>query len=130
MGVKHLWDSNTAIYYLQKLFPPNAELFIDNLLLTEIPVFSVITEIELLCWKTATSKDLQLLQDFIIDSLVIEIEPSIKLKTVELRKNYKIKLPDAVIAATAFIYDLTLLTRNTSDFRNIIGLKLLNPWDQ
>ena len=130
MGIKYLWDSNTAIYYLQKLFPSNAELFIDNLLTTEIPVFSTISEIELLCWKTATPNDLQLLQNFIADSLVIELEPSIKLKTVELRKKYKIKLPDAIIAATALIYDLTLITRNISDFENIVDLKLINPWKQ
>jgi hypothetical protein len=32
MGIKHLWDTNTAIYYLQQQFPPGAEAFIDNIL--------------------------------------------------------------------------------------------------
>ncbi|MBK8704770.1 MAG: PIN domain-containing protein [Saprospiraceae bacterium] len=35
----------------------------------------------------------------------------------KLRKQYKIKLPDAIIAATALVYDLTLVTRNISDFQ-------------
>jgi predicted nucleic acid-binding protein len=39
------------------------------------------------------------------------------------------KLPDAIIAATALVYDLTLITRNTSDFKNMEGLKVINPFD-
>lgn len=58
MGVKYLWDTNTAIYYLQKQFPPDAEKFMDSLLQNGQPAISTITEIELLCWKTATEKDI------------------------------------------------------------------------
>ncbi len=130
MGLKHLWDTNTAIYYLQQQFPPTAEQFMDALLQYEPPVISAITEIELLCWKTATEKDLDVLHDFIRDAFVIELEPPIKQKTAELRKGYKIKLPDAIIAATALVYDLTLLSRNTADFGGIDGLKIINPWDK
>ncbi|CAN5590942.1 type II toxin-antitoxin system VapC family toxin [soil metagenome] len=130
MGIKYLWDTNTAIYYLQQLFPLGAEKFIDDLLNDEQPVISAITEIELLCWKTATEKDLEVLHNFILDSLVIELEQPIKLKTAYIRKTHKIKLPDAIIAATALVYDLTLLSRNLSDFSNINGLKIVNPWDK
>lgn len=56
MGIKYLWDTNTAIYYLQQQFPPGAEKFIDDLLMDEQPVISAITEIELLCWKTAPKR--------------------------------------------------------------------------
>ncbi len=128
MGVKHLWDTNTAIYYLQQQFPPNAEKFIDELLKDEQPVISAITEIELLCWKTATAKDLQVLQSFISDALVIELEQPIKLKTADIRKAHKIKLPDAIIAATAIIYGLTLISRNVSDFKSIQGLTIIDPF--
>ncbi|HAL83190.1 MAG TPA: hypothetical protein DCO83_13965 [Mucilaginibacter sp.] len=47
--------------------------------------------------------------------------------TIELRKKYKIKLPDALIAATALHYRLILITRNISDFNKIAGLKIINP---
>ena len=50
-------------------------------------------------------------------------------KTIELRKNLKIKIPDAIIAATALTNDLILVTRNTDDFRNMTGLEVMNPWD-
>jgi predicted nucleic acid-binding protein len=130
MGVKYLWDTNTAIYYLQQQFPPAAEKFMDDLVKEEQPVISAITEIELLCWKTATEKDLEVLHNFINDALVIELEQPIKLKTADIRKAHRIKLPDAIIAATALVYDLTLLSRNIPDFSNINGLKSTNPWEK
>jgi len=128
--MKHLWDTNTAIYYLQQQFPPRAEKFIDDLLIEEQPCISAITEIELLCWKTATEKDIEVLHNFIKDALIIELERSIKLKTADIRKQHRLKLPDAIIAATALVYDLTLITRNTKDFDGISGLVTVNPWDK
>jgi len=130
MGIKYLWDTNTAIYYLQQQFPSSAEKFIDDLLKEESPIISAITEIELLCWKTATEKDIEILKGFISDSLVVELEQSIKLKTAEIRKTHRVKLPDAIIAATALVYGLTLVTRNVEDFKNISGLNVVNPWEQ
>ena len=129
MGIKHLWDTNTAIYYLQQQFPPEGEKFMDNLLKNEHPVISAITEIELLCWKAATEKDLKILHNFINDVIVIELEQSIKLKTANIRKSHRIKLPDAIIAATALVYDLILLSRNVDDFKKIDGLKITDPWN-
>jgi len=126
MGIKYLWDTNTAIYYLQQQYPIEAEKFIDNLLQSELPIISAITEIELLCWKSASEKDMEVLRAFINDALVIELEQPIKLSTAVIRKQYRIKLPDAIIAATALVHDLTLITRNTSDFKNIEGIKIID----
>ena len=130
MGIKYLWETNKAIYYLQQQFPPSAEKFIDSTLSDSNPAISSITEIELLCWKTATEKDLEILHDFINDALVFELEKDIKLKTADIRKAHKIKLPDAIIAATALVHNLTLITRNVNDFKNIGGLDLLNPHEK
>ena len=129
MGIKYLWDTNTAIYYLQQQFPPSAEKFIDSTLDVSEPAISVITEIELLCWKTTSEQDFKVLCDFIEKTLVFELEMDIKYKTAEIRKTHKIKLPDAVIAATALVYDLKLLTRNVSDFIDINELDIINPFD-
>ncbi len=89
--MKYLWDTNTAVYYLQQRFPPNAEKFIDELLKENQPVISAITEIELMWWKTATEKDSVVLSNFINDALVIELEQTIKFKTAEIRKARHIK---------------------------------------
>jgi len=60
---------------------------------------------------------------------VLELNENIKNKAIEVRRNYKIKLPDALIAATALVHDLELITRNTKDFENIKELKVKNPWN-
>ncbi|RBY78806.1 hypothetical protein DQ238_11410, partial [Geodermatophilus sp. TF02-6] len=41
-----------------------------------------------------------------------------------IRREAGIRLPDALIAATALIHSLTLDTRNLSDFRRVSGLRL------
>ena len=128
MGIKYIWDTNTVIYFLQQQFPPAAEKFMDETLKDAQPCISSITEIELLCWKTTSDKDLEVLHNFITDTFVIELEKPVKLKTAEIRKQYKIKLPDAIIAATALVYDLILITRNSSDFKNIQGLHIIDPF--
>jgi predicted nucleic acid-binding protein len=129
MGITHLWDTNVVIYYLQQQFPPATESFIDDLLTTSLPAISVITEIELLCWKTENESDINLLKNFIQDALVIELEAPVKLKTAEIRKSTRLKLPDAIIAATAIVSNLTLLTRTSHDFEKIANLKMINPWN-
>ena len=128
MGMKYIWDTNTVIYYLQQQFPPVAEKFMDDLINEARPIISAITEIELLCWKSATEKDLEILHQFIGDAMIIELEQFIKYKAAEIRKKHKIKLPDAIIAATALVYELTLISRNVSDFKDIDGLKILDPF--
>ncbi|MDN3579303.1 type II toxin-antitoxin system VapC family toxin [Mucilaginibacter flavus] len=90
---------------------------------------SAITEIELLCWKNATDADIIVLKNFVADSVVFELEQEIKEKTVELRKNYSIKLPDAIIAATALVNTLTLISRNSKDFVKIDDLLFTNPFE-
>lgn len=56
MGINYLWDTNTAIYYLQQQFPPSAEKFMDHTLKSAQPVISAITEIELLAGKLPQKK--------------------------------------------------------------------------
>ena|SRR6184192_2730331 len=130
MGVKYLWDTNTVIYYLQKHFTEVQEKLIDNVINEFQPAISVITEIELLCWKTATDSDLVILQSFIADCVVFGLEQDIKLETIDIRKRSRLKLPDAVIAATALVNRLTLISRNTSDFKKVTSLQLLDPFSE
>lgn len=128
MGVKYIWDTNIVIYFLQNQFPPTLEYKIEAQLEEGIPCISAITEIELLCWRTEDNNDLKTLRNFINDALIIDLDKPVKYKTAEIRKKYKIKLPDAIIAATAVVYNLTLVTRNERDFKDIDEIKILNPW--
>jgi len=48
-------------------------------------------------------------------------------ETIRIRKESKVKLPDAFIAATSIIHDLTLIADNDKDFLKVPGLKYVNP---
>jgi predicted nucleic acid-binding protein len=48
---------------------------------------------------------------------------------ISIRQKYRVKLPDAIIAATALYLSLPLMTRNVKDFSLIPDLKLINPFE-
>ncbi|MDX2071767.1 MAG: type II toxin-antitoxin system VapC family toxin [Haliscomenobacter sp.] len=55
------------------------------------------------------------------------IEESIVQKVVEIKQQRRIKLPDAIIAATAIVHNCAIVTRNVSDFQNLAGVVVINP---
>ena len=59
---------------------------------------------------------------------MLSITGSIVRQTILLRKQYRMKTPDAIIAATAIVHSLTLISRNGKDFGKIAGLSLLDPF--
>lgn len=67
------------------------------------------------------------MESIINDSLIFNINAEVINHCVSLRKNKKVKTPDAIIAATALTHNCTLLTNNEKDFTNIKGLKIVNP---
>jgi predicted nucleic acid-binding protein len=120
-----LIDTNVVSDYFSASFSDAGMQFMDTAI-DNIPNLSVITQIELLCWKTDAATE-QKVSDFIGDSLVLDISPDVIFQCVKLRKGKKIKTPDAIIAATALAYGYTLITNNEKDFTQIEGLKSINP---
>lgn len=71
---------------------------------------------------------MKLVEEFLNGAELIYIDDLIINKTISLRKKHKkLKLGDAIIAATALVNKFTLITRNIKDFINIEGLICLNP---
>jgi len=116
------------IYFLQKKFGPTEEGIMKSIINGSDPTLSVITEIELLCWKSPSPNEMTLLKGFIGDCYVFELDRQVKLKTIEIRRDYGLKLPDAIIAATALTFDLTLISNDKKGFNKIAALEVLNPF--
>lgn len=129
MNQAYLWDTNIAVYYLQQQLPPYAGNVMDDIAGNSRICFSVITEIELFSWKSAAQFDFDLVNMFVDMSLLLELKKDIRKKASELRRQYDLELPDAIVAATAIVHGLTLITDNTTDFVGIEKLRLLNPFD-
>ena len=71
---------------------------------------SFISEVELLGFKGITNADETKLKLLLKDTFIIDWNNKIKEQTIELRKKYSIKLPDAIIAATSIIYDIPIVS--------------------
>ena len=92
-------------------------------LITDRNLFvSIISEIEVLSFPNITAKDSELLKSFLSECYIVDIEPAIKEITIEIRSKFKVKLPDAVIAATAIYFDLPLFTMDKG-FKKITDLQ-------
>ena len=118
-------DSNAVIDYLSGEIPQNGMAFL-NTVINDTPVISVMTEIEILGFNNPPEIE-YLLNQFIGDSLVVNLDDAVIKTTIEIRKKHKVKTPDAIIAATAMVLDYTLITRNVSDFKKL-GVKVIDPW--
>jgi predicted nucleic acid-binding protein len=119
-------DSNVVIDYMSGQLPRTAMPFM-NSIINETPIISIMTQIEVLGFNNQTEIE-AFLNEFIEASLVIPLNDDIVKATIEIRKKNKIKTPDAIIAATAIELDYPLITRNTSDFKKLSGLKIIDPW--
>ena len=126
MAERYLIDSSAAIKYLNETFSAAAILFLDEIVDTE-SIISFISEIELQVWSPANAEDISIYQSFVAGSLVIGIHAGIIQQTIIIRKMYKLKLPDAIIAATAIDNNFTLIADNDADFKKVPGLKYINP---
>jgi len=120
-------DTNAVIDYLGSKIPVSGMDFM-NAVVDAFPNVSVGTKIELLGFN-APEDHYNTLTQFINDATVLDLTHPVVEATIEIRKKRKTKLPDAIIAATALVYDLVLISRNTSDFKDINGLKVINPHD-
>jgi predicted nucleic acid-binding protein len=124
MGNKYLVDTNVAVDFLDNKLPQKANTFLEN---GEIYI-SVITRIELLGWNGISPKQLVTLSSFISYATEINLEEDVVQTTIFLRKKHKIKLPDALIAATAIAKGFILVSRNEKDFSKISELQFANPY--
>jgi predicted nucleic acid-binding protein len=89
---------------------------------------SIITKIEFLGWGKHTKEGYEKAKEFLGYAKTIQLNNKIAELSIELRRKGKIKLPDAVIAATSLHKDLILVTRNSRDFKDVEGLEIYNPF--
>lgn len=107
-------DTNILLYFL-KGATDVVELISDK----ELTV-SVITEIELLSFPQLTSDSQSQIKDLLKECHIVELNEEIKDLTIEFRKKYKLKIPDAMVTASAYTKKIPLFTgiRNSGRLMN------------
>ena len=120
-----LLDSNILIYAAQ---PEHA--FLDEWLEAPDTTLSAISITEILGYEGITSDDEELFEAMFAQLIMQPVSETILYRAAGLRRVRKIKLGDAIIAATALETDRQLVTRNEQDFRGIQGLRVINPFTE
>lgn len=116
-GIDFVADTNILLYTLE------GHSGIESLLHYSFAV-SVISEIELLGKHEITSEETRIITELLADCSLIELNNPIKNRAIQLRQKQKIKLPDALIAATAIELQIPLVTADKR-LERIEGLNCL-----
>ena len=122
MGLKLLLDTNAII----ALFNENIKLVKATDDAEDISI-SVVNELEFKSFPNLSLHDKELFDTFVSMINVFDLCASdiiLKNKIVELRNTYRLKLPDAIVAATAIINNIVLVTAD-NDFKKVKELQLI-----
>jgi predicted nucleic acid-binding protein len=122
-----LIDTNILIYVFSNQLSPALSKQMNHFFQNSFNI-SVINQMEFLGWKEASSEQFQQATDFLSHARILSLDSTVIDKTIELKRQIKIKLPDAIIAATCLVNRLGLLTRNVKDFESIETLNVINPF--
>lgn len=124
--MNYLVDTNILIYHTA-----GSQVtinFIGDLIARKAINISILTKIEFLGWDKHTPEGFEKCKQLIECANIHAIDDNVADKAIALRRKARIKLADAVIAATAIIHNLKLATRNVDDFKEIEGLEVINPF--
>jgi len=120
-------DTNILIYHLAGVLNDQAEATLADALENGSYV-SIITRIELLGWRKHSPDSLKAVEALLQSVSEIPLHEEIIHLCISFRQNYPIKLPDAIIAATAQYAKVPLMTRNMADFERVPELKMVDPF--
>lgn len=118
-----LLDSNILIYLRDPAF---GEKIVNQLDGSRLHTCNVIIA-EVLGFKEIEYMDAKYFENLFAVMKNHPFDEAATRKVIELRRSVNIELPDAIIAATALVNNLTVWTRNDDDFKKIPGLRLFNP---
>lgn len=117
-GNKLFVDTNILLYFL------NGDQEVIEMISDKDLIISFITELELLSFPKISVDSEETIKGLLKNCTIVEINPEIKDLTIEFRRKSKLKLPDSIVAATAFYFKLPLLTAD-KQFRTVGELEII-----
>ena len=125
-GNKLLLDSNIAIYLSKKSLTVS-----DFAKSNDVLLVSLVTYMEVVGYKFTNETEEEFTNALFGLLEQLPITQAIAEQVVVYRKIRKIKLPDAIILATAYEHGCQLVTRNVSDFMGLEkGVVIVNPFEK
>jgi predicted nucleic acid-binding protein len=117
-GIDYLIDTNILIYIIKG--NPKVEYFAKS----EILAISYISEMEVLGKYQVSEAEKQTIADVLENCCIFEMDTQIKQYAINIKQQIKMKLPDAIVAATAIKNNLSLVTAD-KDFKKVANLDLV-----
>jgi predicted nucleic acid-binding protein len=118
-----VFDTNVLIKYINKL---PGFIDIDTLFTGEQQFVSVVTRMELLAFPALTVTERERIMRFLQTVFIVPLTERVETDAIEIRRAFRPKLPDAIIAATARVLGATLVTGDGPlAKKNIPGLPLI-----
>lgn len=127
MGTRFLIDTNAAIDFLGGLLPTAAATRLETWILGGECAIPIINRIELYSIVMSPAA-LAAMSNFVGCVQILPLSDVVADRTIQIRQSHRLKLPDAAIAATCLENSLTLISRNTSDFKKTAGLSVVDPY--
>jgi predicted nucleic acid-binding protein len=118
---RYLLDTNVVIGLLNGNAECTSLLHSADCVLADLAV-SQITRMALLGFAGISEREEQTLRQFLSSVHVVLLNEAIEAQVILLRRQHKIKLPDAIIAATTLINGLTLLTLDQSLNKTVLSV--------
>lgn len=91
---------------------------------------SIVSRIEALGYHRLAAEEEAEIRRTLAGLPEIQFDSEIAERAIALRQFKKMSLGDAIIAGTALVHGLPLVTRNGDDFKHIAGLELLSPFGE
>jgi toxin FitB len=123
---EYLIDTNILIYHTKG--SQAVSNFIGDVVAQRAFNISILTKIEFLGWEKHTPEGFQKCEQLVKLANIYPVDEDIAEQAIGLRRRVKIKLADAVIAATALVNNLKLATRNMEDYKAVKELGMFNPF--
>ncbi len=120
--MKYLFDTNIFVYHLAG-DARVARLFSPEFLKKQEVVISSVVKMELLSFPGIAEREELIIREMINQFRSISISEEVEEVSIYLRRKYHIKLPDAIIAASAFLTSSILISSNKKDFQKISEIR-------
>jgi len=115
-------DSNIIIYSARPEYIQVARYLQVN---QDIVKVSLISTLEVLGFSRLLAADKRTFEAYLGSVEIIPITDNIITEAIRLRQQRKRSLGDSIIAATALLFNLPVLTNNVADFTDITGLQVI-----
>ena len=119
-------DSNIIIYSAKPEYIQLARYLQTN---QDIVHVSLISTLEVLGFSKLSPSDKRTFEEYLKSVRIMPISDRVIAEAIRLRQQRKRSLGDSIIAATALLYKLPVLTNNTGDFSDIDGLQVISLAD-